>query len=134
MNSQQLFRYSRLRLATWYALVMGDILSLSGLVMYRALLQSRWMALEREIESIAGTLHDSLEPMLPASATPATVLAPTRPKLVRLRLEVEIVTPSASPIALVLTPLVMPLGNPRESSPSATIFPVAVTLTTPALP
>jgi two-component system Ni(II)/redox-responsive regulator NrsR len=33
-----------------------------------------WAALEREIESIAGTLHDSLEPMLPASGDPAIVL------------------------------------------------------------
>ncbi|NEZ67633.1 two-component sensor histidine kinase [Leptolyngbyaceae cyanobacterium CCMR0082] len=79
--SQQLFRRSRLRLALWYALVMGGILSLSGLVMYRALFQARWGALEREIESIAGTLHDSLEPMLPASATPATVLQQIFPDL-----------------------------------------------------
>lgn len=34
--------------------------------MYRAIVQSNWIALEREIEAIAGTLHDSLEPMLPA--------------------------------------------------------------------
>lgn len=33
MNSQQLFRHSRLRLAAWYALVMGGILSLLRLGM-----------------------------------------------------------------------------------------------------
>ena len=80
-TSQQLFRRSRLRLALWYALVTGGILGMSGLVMYRVLIQSRWVALEREIESIAGTLHDSLEPMLPVSAAPANVLQQIFPDL-----------------------------------------------------
>lgn len=71
MNSQQLFRHSRLRLAGWFVLVMGAILGLSGLGMARALVQANWVALEREIESTAGTLHDSLEPMLPPANDPA---------------------------------------------------------------
>ncbi len=81
MNSQQLFRRSRLRLAVWYALVMGGILSLLGLGMARALVQSNWLALEREIESTAGTLHDSLEPMLPPSAAPTEILQQILPDL-----------------------------------------------------
>ncbi|MDJ0800489.1 MAG: hypothetical protein QNJ51_27385 [Calothrix sp. MO_167.B12] len=60
MNGYQLFRRSRIRLAFWYAFVMGVILSLSGLGVYRALVRFKWAYLEREIESIAGTLHDSL--------------------------------------------------------------------------
>jgi two-component Ni(II)/redox sensor kinase NrsS len=81
MNSHQLFRRSRIRLALWYALVMGVILSLSGLGMYRSLVQSNWAAMEREMESIAGTLHDSLEPMLPASEDPTAVLRRILPEL-----------------------------------------------------
>ena len=81
MNSQQLFRRSRMRLAGWYALVMGGILSLLGLGMARALIQANWGALEREIESIAGTLHDSLEPMLPPSEDPTSVLQQIFPDL-----------------------------------------------------
>ncbi len=81
MNSHQLFRRSRLRLATWYAIVMGGILSLSGFGMARALVQANWVALEREIESIAGTLHDSLEPMLPPSEDPTDVLQQIFPDL-----------------------------------------------------
>jgi two-component Ni(II)/redox sensor kinase NrsS len=81
MNTHQLFRQSRIRLALWYALVMGVILSLSGLGVYRALIQSNWVALEREIESIAGTLHDSLEPMLPASGSPVIILQQIFPEL-----------------------------------------------------
>jgi two-component system, OmpR family, Ni(II)-sensor and/or redox sensor kinase NrsS len=81
MNSQQLFRYSRIRLALWYALVMGVILGLSGLGMYRSLVHSSWEAMEREMESIAGTLHDSLEPMLPISEDPTAVLRRILPEL-----------------------------------------------------
>ncbi len=81
MNSHQLFRRSRTRLALWYALVMGAILSLLGLGMYRSLVQSNWAAMEREMESIAGTLHDSLEPMLPASEDPTAGLRRILPEL-----------------------------------------------------
>lgn len=81
MNSYRLFRHSRVRLALWYALVMGVILSLSGFGMYRSLVQSNWAAMEREMESIAGTLHDSLEPMLPASEDPTVVLRRILPEL-----------------------------------------------------
>jgi two-component system, OmpR family, Ni(II)-sensor and/or redox sensor kinase NrsS len=81
MNAHQLFRRSRIRLALWYALVMGVILSLSGFGMYRSLVQSKWAAMEQEMESIAGTLHDSLEPMLPASEDPTTVLRRILPEL-----------------------------------------------------
>ncbi|MEB3827204.1 two-component system sensor histidine kinase RppB [Phormidium sp. CCY1219] len=81
MNSHQLFRRSRARLALWYAGVMAVILSLSGLSLYRSLIQSNWAAMEREIKSIAGTLHDSLEPMLPTSGKPTAVLRRILPEL-----------------------------------------------------
>lgn len=81
MNSQKLFRRSRIHLALWYALIMGAILSLSGLGMYRSLVQANWDAMEREMESIAGTLHDSLEPMLPNSGDPTETLRRILPEL-----------------------------------------------------
>ena len=81
MNSQQLFHRSHLRLAAWYALVMGGILSLLGFGMSHFLVQANWVALEREIESSAGTLHDSLEPMLPPAQDPTRVLQQIFPDL-----------------------------------------------------
>ncbi len=81
MSIHQLFRRSRTRLALSYAAVMGAVLSLSVVGIYRAIVESNWAALEREIESIAGTLHDSLEPMLPASGNPAVVLQQIFPDL-----------------------------------------------------
>jgi two-component system, OmpR family, Ni(II)-sensor and/or redox sensor kinase NrsS len=81
MNNYSLFRRSRLRLAIWYAGVMGVILSVSGFGMYRAMVQSNWTAMKREIESIAGTLHNSVEPLLSASEEPTAVLQQIFPDL-----------------------------------------------------
>ena len=81
MNIQRLFIRSRLRLALSYSLVMGGILSILGFGVYRSLVQSKWLAIDREIESIAGTLHDSLEPMLPENDSPLGVLQLILPDL-----------------------------------------------------
>lgn len=64
MYKNKLFNLSRRRLALWYAGVMGVILSAGGLVFYHMITQTRWHALHRELESVAGTLHDGLEPVL----------------------------------------------------------------------
>ncbi len=61
MNQNQLFQQTRLHLALWYALVMALILSLSGYGIYKAIAHAHWMTLDRELESVAGTLHDSIE-------------------------------------------------------------------------
>nr|WP_263012218.1 two-component system sensor histidine kinase RppB [Laspinema sp. D2d] len=59
-------------MACWYAGVMGVILGLCGWGMYEAIAHAHWMTLDRELESVAGTLHDSLEPVLqePAKLEP----------------------------------------------------------------
>lgn len=64
MHQNQLFNLTRLQLAGWYAGVMGLILSVSGLVAYEMLAYSHWQAVEQELKSISGTLHDTLEPKL----------------------------------------------------------------------
>lgn len=61
MNQNKLFYRTRAHLALWYAIVMGLILSLCGFTLYRAMFHVHWIALDRELESVAGTLHDSLE-------------------------------------------------------------------------
>lgn len=60
----RLFNLTRTRLAVWYAVVMGLILSLCGLAAYNAIAHTHWVTLKRELESVAGTLHDSMEPTL----------------------------------------------------------------------
>ena len=63
-NQTKLFYLTRWRLASWYAVVMGLILSLCGFGAYNAIARAHWITLNRELESVAGTLHDSLEPTL----------------------------------------------------------------------
>jgi signal transduction histidine kinase len=64
MHRNKLFNLSRQKLALLYAGVMGVILSVFGLTIYQVMAQVHWYALDRELESVAGTLHDALEPNL----------------------------------------------------------------------
>lgn len=61
MNHNKLFQQTRLRLTLWYALVMAVILSLCGYGIYRVISHTQWVTLNRELQSVAGTLHDSIE-------------------------------------------------------------------------
>lgn len=64
MHQNKLFNRTRVQLAACYAGVMGLILSLSGLTTHQMLAVAHWHAVEQELESISGTLHDTLEPKL----------------------------------------------------------------------
>ncbi len=64
MESNFLFKNTRLRLSLWYAGAMGFLLSLFSIGVYEAILHAHEMTLNREIESVTGTLHDSLKPLL----------------------------------------------------------------------
>ena len=72
---------ARLRLAALSLLVMGAILYGAGFAMARLLLQEREAALRRELQTVAGTLHDSLKPSLPSVAVPSASLAAVLPGL-----------------------------------------------------
>jgi signal transduction histidine kinase len=61
MRRNKLFNKTRVSLSLWYAGVMGLILSLLGIGVYKAISHAHWVALDNELESVAGTLHDSLE-------------------------------------------------------------------------
>ena len=72
---------ARLRLAGLSLLVMGAILYGAGFAMARLLLQEREAALRRELQTVAGTLHDSLKPSLPPVPVPSAALAAVLPGL-----------------------------------------------------
>lgn len=72
---------ARLRLAALSLLVMGAILYGAGFAMARLLLQERDMSLRRELQTLAGTLHDSLKRSLPPLAIPSPALAAVLPGL-----------------------------------------------------
>jgi signal transduction histidine kinase len=61
MNQNKLFHLNRLRLAFWYTTVMSAILALCGFAVYRLMSHVYWVGLDRELNSVAGTLHDSIE-------------------------------------------------------------------------
>jgi two-component system, OmpR family, Ni(II)-sensor and/or redox sensor kinase NrsS len=77
----QLLWRARLRLAGLSLLVMGSLLYGAGLAMGRLLLQTQETAIQRELETLAGTLHDSLKPALPQQARPSASLAAVLPGL-----------------------------------------------------
>lgn len=64
MHRSRLFNQTRWHLAVWYAAAMGSILGLAGLTTYEMVAHSHWDAVHQELQSISGTLHDSLEPKL----------------------------------------------------------------------
>ncbi len=64
MQTNKLFNLSRWRLASYYAGVMGVILGFCGLAVYEMTSQDHWRSLDQELTSLAGTLHDGLEPLL----------------------------------------------------------------------
>ncbi len=77
----QLLWRARLRLAGLSLLVMGSLLYGAGFSMGRLLLQAQEAAIERELETLAGTLHDSLKSALPHDAAPSASLAAVLPGL-----------------------------------------------------
>ncbi|MBF2050756.1 MAG: two-component sensor histidine kinase [Elainella sp. C42_A2020_010] len=64
MHQNQLFNWTRLKLAGWYSIVMGLILCLFGLAIYHVMARAHWYGLDQELEVVSGTLHDALEPNL----------------------------------------------------------------------
>jgi signal transduction histidine kinase len=64
MRRNSLFNHTRWRLTAWYVGVMGVILSLGALTFYQMLRQAHWHAIHQQLESLTGTLHDGLEPIL----------------------------------------------------------------------
>ncbi|CAN1213011.1 histidine kinase [Tumidithrix helvetica PCC 7403] len=64
MNHNSIFLKARVSLALWYAGVMGAILGLSGFGAYQVMAHAHWHGLDQELASVAGTLHDVLEPAL----------------------------------------------------------------------
>ena len=64
MHQNTLFNRTRVHLAAWYAGVMGLILGFSGLTMHQMLAVAHEHAVEQELKSLSGTLHDTLEPKL----------------------------------------------------------------------
>ena len=64
MKQNRLFERSRWRLASWYAAILSIILLICALGVYEAVAHAHRITINQELESVAGTLHDSLLPVL----------------------------------------------------------------------
>jgi signal transduction histidine kinase len=64
MGQKKLFDRTRRQIATWYGVGTGLILTLVCSYSYWIIFNSYNLAVDRELQSLAGTLHDSLEPKL----------------------------------------------------------------------
>ena len=64
MNQNKLFQRTRFRLALWYAIVMGLILTICSFGFYTAVSHAHSEALDRELEFVARSLHNNLESKL----------------------------------------------------------------------
>lgn len=62
MERNPIFHQTRLQLAAWYTLVMGGILGLSGLGIYSVVAHAYHDTIDQGLESVANTLHQSIEP------------------------------------------------------------------------
>jgi signal transduction histidine kinase len=66
----RLFYQTRLRLASWYAGVMGCILGLCGLGVYQTVAHAYQETIDQGIESVANSLRGSIEPVLQQPGQP----------------------------------------------------------------
>lgn len=64
MKQNRLFSRSRWRLASWYAAILSIILLICALGVYEAIAHAHRITINQELKSVAGTLHDSLLPVL----------------------------------------------------------------------
>jgi len=63
VERNQLFRLTRLRLAAWYAFVMGCILGLSGFGLYHVVAHAYRETINKGLESVGTALSHSIEPV-----------------------------------------------------------------------
>lgn len=64
MKQNRLFERSRWRLASWYGAILSIVLFVCALGFYEAVAHAHRITINQELESVAGTLHDSLLPVL----------------------------------------------------------------------
>lgn len=81
MQRNKLFNRTRIYLTLWYSVVMGIIFSAFGYGVYQAIAHAHLVTLDRELESIAKTLHNSLELKLTRPGKLDTIVGQLLPDL-----------------------------------------------------
>lgn len=96
MNRNRAFFLTRRRLAGLYTGTMGVILAMCGFGFYEAMAHEHWHSLNRKLATVAGTLHDGIEPALEQPGAVEPIIDHFLPGLVCLS---PTQCPDAPPIA-----------------------------------
>lgn len=64
MKKNYLFKQTQLSLTCWYASIFTSIISLGALGLYEAIAHAHYVTINQELKAVAGTFHDTLEPLL----------------------------------------------------------------------
>lgn len=100
VNRQRLFQQTHLRLAFAYSGVMGLILVGLGIGVYRAIAHAHTVTVDRELQSVAGTLHDSLQWKLTTPGKLEPSVEALLPNLCRLQTPCRKALPPVNPYSL----------------------------------
>ncbi|BAQ64742.1 two-component system sensor histidine kinase RppB [Geminocystis sp. NIES-3709] len=64
MNNNHLFKKTQLSLTCWYASIFSGIIALGTLGVYESIVHAHYVTINNELKTVAGTFHDTLEPLL----------------------------------------------------------------------
>ncbi|MTF38942.1 two-component system sensor histidine kinase RppB [Cyanobacterium aponinum] len=64
MKINRLFNQTKISLTCWYASVFSGIISLGAFFVYEAIAHAHYITINQELKTVAGTFHDTLEPLL----------------------------------------------------------------------
>lgn len=64
MKNNRIFTQTQFSLTCWYASIFTGIISLGALGVYEAIAHAHYVTINQELKAVAGTFHDTLEPLL----------------------------------------------------------------------
>ncbi|BAQ62373.1 phosphate regulon sensor protein PhoR [Geminocystis sp. NIES-3708] len=64
MSKNRLFNQTKISLTCWYASIFSGIITLGALGVYEAIAHAHYITINQELKTVAGTFHDTLEPLL----------------------------------------------------------------------
>lgn len=64
MKNNRIFTQTQFSLTCWYASIFSGIISLGALGVYEAIAHAHYVTINQELKAVAGTFHDTFEPLL----------------------------------------------------------------------
>lgn len=64
VNNNHIFKQTKISLTYWYVSIFSGIISLGALGVYEAIAHAHYVTINQELKAVAGTFHDTFEPLL----------------------------------------------------------------------